>query len=52
VQDDGTPNPGASQSITLYADTGSPLNFYVYRSGTQGLEYVNLTVCGYLVNVP
>jgi hypothetical protein len=49
---DGTSLPGVTQSMTLYAEPGSTLLWDVFRNNTSGKSFIQVIVCGYLVDVP
>ena len=48
---DGTAVPGAMQAVTLYADSGTNLEFNAFRSGDSGDEADFVSVTGYLVDI-
>ena len=51
IYDDGAVEPGITQAITLSGDAGTTVRFALYRTGTVGKEYLDVTVYGYLVNI-
>ena len=54
VTANGTPFPGVTQSLTLYADPSTPITFSATRKSgfTSTIDRVTFQVSGYLVNVP
>jgi hypothetical protein len=52
VVPDGSPFPTGSVHPHQYADAGSPVSIEVYRTESSGTTSLNISVAGYLVDVP
>ena len=51
IHDTGAVEPGITQALTLSGDAGTTIHFALYRTGTTGKEYLDVSIYGYLVNI-